>query len=139
MRVQLPDVAITEFRPENSSSTDVANAALKRAAERYVVALNRVNKQIADVNLAFQLEQIHRRRVTVGDVGEMLQAAPLARLASAPIPSLMYAQQDLMELHRSMVSLATLKDTLDHWRVLSGPEVEAASAARQPQAAQPAP
>jgi hypothetical protein len=139
MRVQLPDVGITEFQPQNCRGTDVANAALRRAAERYAVGLNRVNKQIADLNLAFQLEQLHRRRVTVADVGDMLQSAPLARLAPAPIPSLMYAQQDLMELHRSMVSLATLKDTLDHWRVLdaapqppAGPLVPPAVVAQAP-------
>lgn len=115
MRVQLPDVRVTDFEPDNSTPHMPAPPALRRAVQRYVVALNRVNKLIADVNLSIQLEQLHRRRCKVEDLAQMLDRARVATLVPASIPQMMYVHDELMEVHRGMNGLATLKDTLDNW------------------------
>jgi hypothetical protein len=136
MRVQLPDVRITDFEPGNSTPGQTAPSTLRRATQRYLVALNRVNKLIADINLSVQLEQLHRRRVKVEDVAQLLERAQVMRLGPATVPQVMYVHDELMELHRSMTSLATLKDTLDNWVILSEHGEAAAVEAAQPASAE---
>lgn len=136
MRVQLPDVRITDFEPGNSTPSQVAPSTLRRATQRYLVALNRVNKLIADINLSVQLEQLHRRRAKVEDVAQLLERAQVMRLGAATMPQVMYVHDELMELHRSMTSLATLKDTLDNWVILSEHGEAAAVEAAQPASAE---
>lgn len=119
MRVQLPDVRIPEFEPGNSTPDMQVTPVLRRAVQRYLMGLNRMNKLVADVNLSIQLEQLNRRRCKVGDVAQLLERAQVARVVPASVPQLMYVHDELMELHRGMTSLATLKDTLDHWVMAS--------------------
>lgn len=119
--LQFPDVVVHEFRPRD---TDAAAAggmncrvspALARAVQRYLSAMNKINKQINDVNFIVDVERISRRHATLGDVADVLAHKSLLPLSSASVPSVMYAQNEYMELHRTMLATRTLKDTLDNW------------------------
>ena len=117
MRVHVPAVLVRDFEPSGTTPGDQADATLRRAVERYMIAINTANKQIADVNLTLQLETLRRRRLTVRDLAQMLEDVHMSKLVSPSIPSVLYAQQEMIDLNRTLLAVATLKDTLDSWVV----------------------
>jgi hypothetical protein len=123
MELDLPDVIVREFQPHNAASMhDPVSVPLSRAVHRYLISINKVNKQVADLNLALATEKLQHRDTQLRDVSVLLARTSVAPLMRASIPAVLFAQPDMIELHRTMVAARTLKDTLENWVMVSRDE-----------------
>lgn len=131
MELTFPDVIVTEFRPRDATTMQQpVPPQLSRAVQRYLLAVNKVDKRVADLNLALSTERLQRRRTQLSDVADMLTNITMNGIRTTAAPAAMYVQSDIMELHRSMLAASTLKDTLENW-VMTPPPREQQSREEQ--------
>lgn len=116
MSIQWPQTVVSPHVLQYLPAHQTPSYSLKRAAKRYVTAMNELNKQICDYNA----QVLQRQLSTCGTHAEMSQLlvqAAQVPFASVSIQTVNLQMPRLIVLDRAAQCVNLLREVLDEWHI----------------------